>query len=909
MIRHAAWCAPLVAALLGVAGPARAQLCPPEVCCHPNVGPSGTYCCGDHLITCQVSADFPYYFVVAFTSDCVAAGAVCCCSETGGAHCIPAGSCGSIAPASGDLDGDGVANDEDVCPVHPDPGQEDTDGDGLGDACDGLNDKDADGDGVPTSSDNCPTVANPDQSDMDGDGQGDLCDGFDSSVLEDLDEDGVVAGLDNCPAVANPGQADLDEDGHGDACDDDLDGDGVANDSDTCPTVADPSQGDVDVDGFGDACDADSDNDLVIDAEDCAPLDPARYPGSAELCDGVDNNCDGVVDEGQLDLDADGTADCVDPDWDGDGAPNEEDVCPGVFDPSQSDADGDGQGDLCDPDDDNDEVPDASDVCPSAPDPEQEDLDLDGLGDACDPDDDGDGTPDDVDVCPALWDAHQLDHDLDGVGSACDPDDDGDGVPDTVDGCPLVADPYQEDYDGDGTGDACDEDRDGDTVPNVIDVCPTRPDPSQLDTDGDLRGDPCDEDDDGDGLHDDEELGFGADGYKTDPKRVDTDGDGSSDPEEIEAGTDPTRADDWPGHPRPAEPALAGGCQQTRFSESTPAVWWASLALGLALACWGLRGHGRSRRAATGLVIVALFGGRGASASDSLTFSPLGLQRSELTVLSARLLDGTGPSVRALYQYEDRPLRIEGSPSGRAHEIERGRHRVDLVVAAGAGGHLDLRVHVPLVVARDLEPGFADLSGSALGDIGLAMRVKLFRAEGDSGLGLSLLARVSLPTGDQEAALGLGRPGAGGALLLDAGLGGDLQLEVNLGGRYRSGVGYFASASQSGMTWGLGLAWRDADLALRVRGEASGFVGLERPEAIKSHGVTLTLALGVPLGPLELTIAGGADALPHAGAARARALFAVSYTAPPARAARRFPTSRCGPSWRCQGRPSGPAED
>jgi hypothetical protein len=72
---------------------------------------------------------------------------------------------------------------------------------------------DSDEDGVADSLDNCPEAANAEQEDSDFDGIGDAC-----QPEPDGDEDGVTDEADNCPDVPNPLQEDENENLVGDVC-------------------------------------------------------------------------------------------------------------------------------------------------------------------------------------------------------------------------------------------------------------------------------------------------------------------------------------------------------------------------------------------------------------------------------------------------------------------------------------------------------------------------------------------------------------------------------------------------------------------------------------------------------------------------------------------------------------------
>ncbi|MBV43663.1 MAG: hypothetical protein CMA54_02645 [Euryarchaeota archaeon] len=422
----------------------------------------------------------------------------------------------SSLPSDNDLDGicdevdldddeDGFEDTEEIAcdtdPLNASSSPNDADSDGT---CDFV-DEDDDNDGLSDYNETEVYGTDPFDNDTDGDG------------LSDYDEIVNYGTKANQPDTDHDGLSDYDEAiTHGtDPLSSDSDGDGLSDPDELQIWFSDPL-----------SYDADNDFDGYYHFQDCDDNDSAVFPGSPELLNGIDDDCDDLSDEGfnETDTDGDGLSDWseyhvhgtnyTDGDTDGDGLSDSQEIGTLGTDPLSVDVDNDLDGyywfEDCD-----DEDPNRAPNLPES---------LDGIDNDCD-------NPIDED----FW---FIDSDLDGLTDyeefhnySTDPydgDSDDDGLPDGAEVNDFDSDPLGSDSDVDADGWYEFQDCDDDDFERAPDK-PESLDGKDNDCDDEIDEDFMGLDSDGDLISDYDEYH----NHSTNPVSKDTDRDGLDDGVEL----------------------------------------------------------------------------------------------------------------------------------------------------------------------------------------------------------------------------------------------------------------------------------------------------------------------------------------------------------------------------------------
>jgi OmpA-OmpF porin, OOP family len=304
------------------------------------------------------------------------------------------------------------------------------------------------------------------------------------------------------------------------------------------------------------------------------------------------------------------------------------------------------------------------------------------------------------------------------------------------------------------------------------------------------------------------------------------------------------------------------------------------------------RGEGAAARGRRGVLLAVLAGmllaSPGARAKNPTVnanfFRPAVHPGSLLGVETTLMADPMDWGVGAFFTWSHKTVRLEDQSGADVYQVVR-----DLV-AADVYGHfaptrwLDIGLDVPVFLwsAGDSPPGYLPLqsaTGASLSDLRLGLK---FRALGgnDDGFGLAFTEDLTFPTATDDD-LGGDRYVTSTTLVVGGFSKAGWNVALDLGVRLKAPVAFLGVETSHQLLAGLGLAAPILRGRLEAIGTAELRTRLLAPFQSSQHdALDLLAGLRGRLGPVWLTLAGGAGVLGGYGTPLGRVTLGVSYVPP-----------------------------
>lgn len=308
-----------------------------------------------------------------------------------------------------------------------------------------------------------------------------------------------------------------------------------------------------------------------------------------------------------------------------------------------------------------------------------------------------------------------------------------------------------------------------------------------------------------------------------------------------------------------------------------------------------MNGYRRWKRFGFGVTLAAaMFAARSGSAQflefeDAEFFRPTTDAGDFIQVYDSDWIPPGKFTLGAYGDYARNPLEIQFEDS--EDRFSKVVEQLGTIQAIGAIGVLDrfsLGVRVPgyILQTEDSILGSDGGTEAEFGDVSLNGTITLLSRQQTGGVGLAIVPEVTFPTGNRRAFAGTGKFGYGGFLVLDGAPTDDLRFGLNLGGFVRDEFGGGpledeGDAFNDQFRAGGAVAFDMGDTATAIV-EAVAAADTNSPfdQDFKTP-VDVLGALRFHLGPIDLTVGGGAGVTRGQGSPDFRVFLGVTPPKPP----------------------------